>query len=189
MLKISSGNNKVGKIPSVSLTPIKSCVNCSYCKKDCYALKSYRMYPNVRNAWDSNFDLAKNDLNTFFNELDRYLNKKRPKIFRYHVAGDIISQEYFDNMKNIAVKYPDIKFLAFTKNFTIKYRNIPDNLSIILSIFPGMPIPKINLPKAFMQDGTEKRIKTALECHGNCEYCGLCWELKNLNKNVYFNKH
>jgi len=36
-VKISIGNTKMGKIPSVSLPPIKSCGNCKDCASKCYA--------------------------------------------------------------------------------------------------------------------------------------------------------
>ena len=52
-----------------------------------------------------------------------------------------------------------------------------------------MRLPKTTLPLAYMQDGTEKRVTNALECPGNCETCGMCWNLKSLNKNVVFKKH
>jgi hypothetical protein len=43
---------------------------------------------------------------------------------------------------------------------------------------------------AWMQDGTETRIpKGAIECHGNCETCGLCYELPRLGVDVVFHKH
>ena len=35
-VKISNGNAKLGKIPNISLPPIKACGNCEECKKDCY---------------------------------------------------------------------------------------------------------------------------------------------------------
>jgi len=29
----------------------------------------------------------------------------------------------------------------------------------------------------------------AVECPGNCDTCGMCWNLKQLNIDTYFNKH
>ena len=68
-------------------------------------------------------------------------------------------------------------------------KNLPNNLTIVISVWPGLRIPNSKLPKAFMQDGTENRINNAIECPGNCENCGMCWNLSKLGKNVVFNKH
>jgi len=194
MVKISQGNSKLNAnkgehIPNVSLTPIKACTNCNQCKKDCYALKSYRAYPNVKNAWDSNFKLVKTNRKQFFADIDIYIGKKQPRLFRWHVAGDIIDQDYFNNMKILARKHPKVKFLAFTKSYHIRFYGIPDNLSIVLSAWPGLPLPKKNLPIAYYQDGTETRVKNAIECFGRCDTCGMCWSLKKIGKNVVFHKH
>jgi len=51
MVKISNGNTKLGRIPNISLPPIKACGKDVPCKSDCYALKAYRQYPATRKAW------------------------------------------------------------------------------------------------------------------------------------------
>lgn len=56
-------------------------------------------------------------------------------------------------MKNIAHQFPNTKFLAFTKRFDIQYRSLPDNLTVLASMWPKWGDPKIiDLPKAWMQD-------------------------------------
>jgi hypothetical protein len=137
-------------------------------------------------------DIAKNDLNKYFLDISQQIfhAKKSPKFFRWHVSGDIISQEYLEGMKSIAAAFPGIKFLAFTKIYSLKFGKLPENLSIVLSAWPGLPMYNpYNLPVAYMQDGSEKRVKNALECPGGCDTCGMCWNLKKINKNVVFNKH
>jgi hypothetical protein len=186
---ISKGNSKIGKIPNVSLVPVKDCGNCESCKKGCYALKSYRMYPSVRNAWNANSDTARNNPIEYWNTIFTYLEKHKPKLFRYHVAGDILNQEYLNNMIYIANSFPGTQFLAFTKMHHLDFSNKPNNLSIVLSMFPKMIVPDSKLPKAWLQDGTEDRIPdTAQQCAGNCNNCGICWYLGN-GKDVYFIKH
>jgi hypothetical protein len=68
------------------------------------------------------------------------------------------------------------------------------NLSIVLSSWTNLTLPKRTAanwyPIAWFQDGTEKRIsKDTIECFGNCEYCGMCWNLSNLKRDVVFYKH
>ena len=93
-VKISVGNTKMGKVPSVSLPPIKACGNCGLCKNKCYAKKAYRLYPLVKRAYDSNYELATSNHYQYFEDIKKYLKNKKPKYFRWHVAGDILNQEY-----------------------------------------------------------------------------------------------
>ena len=65
-MAISRGNSKLGKVPNISLPPVKSCGNCKQCAPDCYALKSYKQYKNVRASWDYNFDLYKSEPGRYF---------------------------------------------------------------------------------------------------------------------------
>ena len=193
-MKISPKNTKLGSIPNVSLTPVKACGNCAHCKNDCYALKSYRQYKNVRNSWDGNFEQAKTDLSGYMTDLYVYLDKKRPRLFRWHVSGDILSHEYLVCMFSIAKSFPETKFLAFTKMFNLDYSECPKNLSIVFSMWPGQPVPKNTSGVAgfyWLQDGSETRIpENAIECFGTCDCCGMCWNLRNMEVNHIFNhKH
>ena len=189
LVKLSDGNQKVGKCPNVSLTPIKACGNCTQCAKNCYALKSYRMYREVRAAWDGNLQLARGDRAHYFSQISEQLSKRRkpPRYFRWHVSGDILDQNYFDHMCGIAVRHSRTKFLVFTKMHALDFSRAPKNLRVVLSMWPGMPLPTQQLPRAWMQDGTETRVpQDAITCPGLCEDCHACWGLKC---DVVFNKH
>jgi len=190
--KISPGNSKLGGIPNVSLVPVKDCSNCEACKKTCYALKSWRQYPQTRAAWRHNSQLAHKNSSDFFCSIDAYIQKKRPQYFRWHVAGDILDQEYYEDMKTVAKRYPNTRFLCFTKahsgKLIINFSGRPKNLAIVLSMYPEMKVPRKKMPRAWMQDGTETRIpKNAIECSGHCDSCNVCWDLHG--KDVYFHKH
>lgn len=187
-MKISRGNSKLGAIPNVSLTPIRSCANCSACRKDCYALKAYRQYLATRKAWDHNFRQARTDPGAYFSGILEYVLTKRPRFFRWHAAGDILSQEYLGMMEYIARRAPGTRFLCFTKRFDLDYSARPDNLRVRFSYWPGMEAPAVpGILGAWMQDGTEDRIPAgAVKCPGSCENCKACWTTK---KDVYFNKH
>jgi len=194
--RISNGNSKLGKIPNISLTPIKSCGNCSHCKNDCYALKAYRMYPSVKNAWDINYDLVSSSAQNrarFFIDISQYLRKKRPSFFRWHVAGDILDQKYLNSMISTAENYPQVKFLALTKMFHLDYSKTPDNLSIVFSMWTGQRKPRTKKGVAgfaWYQDGTENRVPdSAIECPGKCDSCGMCFDIAKIGGNVVFNKH
>ena len=185
---------KLGSVPNFSLTPGVTCSEdaCKTCYVDgCYARKAYRMYPAVRSAWDKNTDYAKNNTELIFGELCQYFSKYQPKLFRVHTAGDFVSVEYAKIWNEIAHLFPDCKFLAFTKRYDI-VRQIEwaDNFSIVFSSWTGVEFDRTGFPVAWMNDGKEDRIPSdALQCPGNCETCGMCFELKKIGKDVVFGKH
>ena len=190
LIQISKGNAKLGNIPNISMRPGTDCGNCKFCYESCYARKAYRMYPQTKAGWTKNGELAKRDPGTYFKLVRRFLNKKSPSFFRWHVSGDILNQAYADEMIRIAWDYPETKFLAFTKMHHLRFVALPSNLSIVLSMWPGMPEPESTLPKAWMQDGSETRVPAdAIECPGNCETCGMCWALPTLGRDVVFEEH
>ena len=194
---ISRGNSKIGNIPNISLPPIKSCKNCSLCKKDCYALKSYRQYKEVKKCWNDNFKAYGGNENAYFKAIETTLSKiKDLNYFRWHISGDIQNQLYLDSMSYIAEQFPNTRFLAFTKMYDLDYSRIPDNLAIIISLWPGITekdIPEKNqcMPMAYMYDGTnENEIPLkAVPCSGNCETCGQCFFVQETGIDVVFHKH
>jgi len=197
-VKLSKKNSKMGKILNLSLTPITSCRPDAPCAKECYAMKSYRMYKETRAAWDWNYNFWNEDPLAFTLALSRQLSELKPKFFRWHVGGDIPCDLYLEMMCHIAYVLPDTKFLAFTKQYEIvnmfihEGYQIPKNLKIIFSAWPGLKLDNPHyLPVAWMQDGSEDRYEEQeiLECHGQCDACGMCWNLDNIGKDVVFFKH
>ena len=62
---------------------------------------------------------------------------------------------------------------------------------ILFSAWPGMAFLNPQGHRvAWMQDGTETRVPAdAIACPGNCESCGMCYELERLGHDVVFHKH
>lgn len=154
------------------------------------------MYPSVRAAWRENsreFRAADKSGNwrKMTVEIDHYLEHRTPRFFRIHVAGDFLSQAHVDFWADIAARHPAVKFLAFTKRHDLDYAATRfTNFTVVFSMFPGMPDTSWPYPKAWMQDGTETRVPTnAIECPGNCETCGMCFNLQKLQRDVVFAKH
>jgi ferredoxin len=191
-LRISRRNSKV-PFPNLSHTPVKGCGNCQYCAKSCYARKSYKQYPDVRNAWDSNLTLWQDDPEGYAADLGTFLGKTHAKAFRFFVAGDIPDQNYVDSiMIHAALSFPEIRFLVFTKMHHLDFSGRPGNLQVVFSQWPSMPTPaRIDgIQWAWTQDGDETRIPAnALWCPGDCGSCGMCWELSSLERDVYFDIH
>ncbi len=195
-ISISEGNTKMGSVPSVSLTPCTTCAADAPCKRICYARKAYRTYEATRKAYQRNTRMARRNPDEFFTQVRRWLDKKNPDFFRWHVSGDILNEDYLHRMVVTAEIWGGIRFLCFTKRYDIvaRYPNeMPSNLSLVLSAWPEYPIhnPK-RLPIAWMRpkEGFEDRVsKKALECPGNCESCAMCFHLDSLDKDVVFNQH
>ncbi len=186
-IKISPGNSKIGKIPNISLIPIKDCGNCSYCKDKCYAMKAYRQYPNVKNAWGINSKAFREDPYDACNEIAKFIERKHPNYFRIHVAGDFLNDEHVDAWMLMGEAYPEVQFMVNTKMFNLNYSHKPDNMHLRFSMWPEQPIPNIDMPKAWLDDGTDKRIpRTAIQCNGNCDNCLICYIT---NRDVVYKIH
>jgi hypothetical protein len=194
---ISRGNRKLGAIMNVSIQPVQCCPKGIPCAEgDCYALKSLRLYPATRKAWAKNARIAKTNPKRYFTQIANSIADRKPRYFRWHVAGDILSVDYLCQMCRIAAHHPRTRFLVFTKAFHIvnAYENIralPGNLVVIFSAWPRMKIDNPHSHRiAWMQDGTENRVpQNAIECPGNCENCGVCFRLPKLGRDVVFQKH
>lgn len=195
--RISNGNSKLGSLANMSLTPGATCSPeaCKTCLHGgCYAMKSYRMYANVRAAWDANTALAANNLPAMEADLMAYFGAvTAPRFFRIHVGGDFISREYAEMWARVADRNPGTNFLAFTKQWdNVRGVRFPENFSLVLSSWPGTVIPE-DLRElysvAWLDDGTEDIPSDALECPGNCATCGVCWSLAKRGIDVRFAKH
>jgi len=196
-ISISRGNTKLGKMPNISLPPIVTCEPGAMCAKSglCYALKSYRAYPNVRDAWSRNLSVWEEDPKSFETQLENFLTENNPEYFRWHVGGDIPDMAYAKMMLRVARNHHGINFLAYTKRrFVIESDqiagNVPPNLALVLSSWPGQPIYNPHgLPVAYVDDGTETRIPdNAHRCEGSCANCHVCWYLHG-NWSVAFPLH
>jgi hypothetical protein len=185
MVKISKGNRKIGKVWNVSLTPVLSCPSGVPCAKDCYAMKAYRQYKQTKVAWDHNLRTYLADDVIYFGSIIDQLKSYKGKTFRWHVAGDIVDQRYLNGMVNVAKVYPRIQFLAFTKNYYLNFDDVPDNLIVIMSAWPGLHLPEVarKFPIAWLSH--DERIDSIavepFECEEMCESCGMkCFKLDRL---------
>ena len=191
ILCVGIKNVKMGRIPSSSTVPIKDCLPGCPCYKECYALKAYRMYPNVRKGWGDNSWLARNDLPSYTQQHLIYIYQVQPKHFRFMVGGDVVSKKHFLAICSIAEMSPKTKFLLFTKRYDfVDPREIPSNLRVMLSMWPGLKYPprKLSgLSRAYVEGCREdKRMKASYKCHKKCDECFKCWGLKG---DVQFSKH
>lgn len=195
-ISISKGNSKMGFIPSVSLPPVVTCAAGCTCAKKCYAAKRCRIYANTRKAYNRNLEILRNDMDNYF--LQVKAAAMVTKYFRFHVSGDIYDMNYLDRMVKLAQELPGTTFLAFTKQYNfinnfLQYAEIPSNLKIIFSEWPGMPMDNPhNLPIAHVIFKGQEPAESWKICGGNCSECACrgvgCWELKN-GEHIAFYEH
>lgn len=198
-IKISSGNAKLGSIPSISLPAGITCRGDCECHNKCYAKKLERIRKTVRDAYEHNYDLLNKDPDTYWREVEASIMMSR--FFRFHVSGDIPDDTYFEHMVDIARTNTHCEILCFTKKYSIVNRHIniigklPKNLHIIFSGWKGLKMDNpYLLPEAHVRyrDGHTTANNNAKECNGNCTECAItdggCWTLKS-GEQVIFNEH
>lgn len=206
-ISISEGNMKTGRIPAFSLLPGCTCTPeaCAHCLREgCYAVKSafqhgYNYDSNTTlKAWARNTAAARDHLPELEQELNRFFDAMTaPRFFRIHVSGDFFSEVYAKMWFRVIKSHPHTRFLFFTKAWDIM-RALPwlelSNLSPVLSGWTGCRVPddliRAGYRVAWCDDGIENRIPAdAMECPGNCETCGACWNLRAIGRDTYFHKH
>ena len=204
---ISNGNMKTGEIPAFSLLPGVTCTPeaCAHCLREgCYAVKSafqhgYNTEKNTTlRAWARNTAAAKVYLPLLEQALNRFFDSmSAPRFFRIHVSGDFVSLAYAEMWFRIIETHPGTRFLFFSKQWDI-LRALPwldlPNLEPVLSGWTGCRVPddliRAGYRVAWCDDGTEDRIPAdAIECPGNCESCGMCWNLRKIGRDTKFHKH
>lgn len=189
MVSISCGNNKMGKIPSVSLLPILTCpARCNgTCGDKCYAKKLAILRPSVLKSYARNTAvyMARPDL--FSRAVERVMATSQ--YFRFHVSGDIPSRSYLDMVAYLANSNPFCKVLMFTKRYELvndfirDNGSIPSNLKILFSGWTNLkPENPYNLPETTVYAKDEDFRPEWKACGGNCLdcalHCGGCWDAK-----------
>lgn len=199
-ISVSSGNAKMGKIPSVSLPPIVTCspVACRTCGRKCYAKKICRYSKEAAAAYNRNLDILKNNPALFWDDVDRAL--KTSRFFRFNVSGDIYNKKYFEKLCEVVKKNNHCEVLIFTKKYDIvndylKKNKLPKNLHVLFSGWIGIEIDNPhNLPEAHVlfKNGETSAKDGAIYCSGNCFECAInnggCWSLKK-GQQVIFREH
>jgi len=194
-LHLSDGNMKLGRIPSVSLPPLVTCVDNPPCATLCYARKAYEGYAAATAglAWRDNLMFYLSDPSGYFNAIIEALARKRPQVgsepryFRWHVGGDIPDEAYFDGMHKVAALLPGWRFLAYTRRpwaWSADYKytlgQMPENLRIIRSLWLTDPVDDPTHPwfKVHAKGEALPTTSTSQPCSGSCSECKLCWSLK-----------
>ena len=199
MVSISYGNNKMGKIPSVSLLPILTCpARCNgTCGDKCYAKKLAILRPSVMKSYARNTAVFMARPFEFFQAVERVMATSQ--YFRFHVSGDIPNGFYLAIVAYLANNNPFCKVLMFTKQYELvndfirDNGSVPENLKILFSGWTNLkPVNPYNLPETTVYAKDEDFRPEWKACGGNCLdcalHCGGCWEAKN-GETVAFKIH
>ena len=189
LVSISIGNNKMGKIASVSLLPVLTCPGrCNgTCGDKCYARKLALLRPSVLKAYARNTAIAISAPLQFFQAVENAM--KSARFFRFHVSGDIPNREYLDLVAYLCNVNPHCEVLMFTKRYEIVNRfmnenTLPKNLHLLFSGWTNLaPINPHNLPETTVY-ATDADIRSEwIPCGGNCLDCAIhdggCWAAKS----------
>ena len=183
---ISFKGNRKMSAATFNLPAKSTCPGCTkLCAAKCYARKAERAYPTVLPCRKGN-KLASNRLD-FVQSMVESINAKSPAFFRIHESGDFYNQAYLDKWFAIAQACQGTKFLAFTKSFHLNFSDCPSNLAIVWSVWPDTDLAKVPAgPRAYAGACGDTNM---IECPGGCDACGMCWDIKNVGKNVHFAIH
>lgn len=197
-LSVSNANSKMGNVKSISMPRVVTCAPDVPCAKTCY-VAHFDWRRTVRDAYENNLNLWLTDPDSF--EQQAIAAAYGSFYFRWHVSGDIVSQDYLAMMCRVARKLPHTHFLAFTKQYEIvnqyleNKKRIPSNLHILFSEWPDYNMNNpYNLPVAYVsfKNGICDAPSDAKECGGHCEECAYagknCWVLKK-GQSVVLREH
>lgn len=192
LVKVSDKNSKIGNIANLSLPPGSTCVPGIPCYDEgCYALQCYKMFPNVRTAWQYNLSNYRLYPILFFEHLEEWLQENNPIRFRLFVGGDFPDEVFFKMFNDGVWKFPQTNFLVFTKRYDYDYTVAAPNFKIILSCWPGVPLPEnTDLPRAYLKEDERRPKDSYVMCPGKCFECNhKCWDMVDSFFPVVFPKH
>lgn len=187
----------MGAIPSVSLPAITTCAKDLPCSQKCYAARICKFRKNVRLSYENNLKILKHSPDTYWYDVEYEVTKT--DYFRFHVSGDIVDQDYFVHMIDIARRHSDTQILAFTKKYDIvnsvldNLKEFPSNLHIVFSAWPGIKMNNPHqLPVAEVIFRGQSPQNDWKICEGNCFDCASrnsgCWNIEK-GETIAFSEH
>lgn len=171
---------------------------CEHCENDCYAKRTQIFRNGNIPSWAENTILAREEPETFFKEIQQFIDRSMVACIRFHAFGEIPTYEYLLKMVELAYNNPMISFYTYTKRFTWieKYlkenESLPNNLVVNMSIWHKNYDNPYNLPEFIYDDGTEEDVAKLPHCPAvnknghetgiTCSKCKRCFRAKNGDK-------
>lgn len=198
--KVHGGLSRPSKMPCLAYgLPAKYCktgaklhkVPGSVCAS-CYALRGNYMFPSVVEAQERRYNALKHP--QWVDAIVYSLKRRRSSYFRWHDSGDLQGMWHLENIVEVAVRCPEIKFwLATRENALVSQylRNkgqFPKNLIVRVSgamVDGYAPIKFYNT--ATVTTRSDEVTCPAYQQGGKCGDCRKCWD--PTIRNVVFPKH
>ena len=204
--KATNGNKKLGKaIFNINLPPVITCNPEAPCFKECYGRKGHFLFATVQDSMMRNLMAFCQNPDQFFEDIA--YQTKLSLYVRWFGNGDMPNEKFLAGMCKVARKNPNVRYLAFTKqyhivnNYVASGHRIPRNLRIVFSCWKDwIPDNPYNFPTTwvrFPESGKAKKDNIAynafipakaFKCPNNCAECQQCWHLKK-GDSVEFHKH
>lgn len=186
--------------------PVITCREDAPCKKGgCYCCKGTQVMATVQGAYYRNYRLYHEDPVDFWNQVWFKLAHCGLLRCRYFDCGDCPDYAFVEGMVATAKKFPEMKFMAFTKKYFLVNQwidnngNLPDNLNIIFSAWDKdwEVLNPHHLPVAYVDFKDSEKTPVLPEKYQTCpnqkdktitcSMCGKCWR-KDLGA-VVFKQH
>lgn len=194
-LHVSEGNSKIGRIPSVSLPPLVTCVENPPCARLCYARKAYEGYSRNMTgpAWRDNLAYYTSDPDGYFDVIVANLRRRKlpadRRYFRWHVGGEIVDRRYYEGILRVAVALPDWQFLAYSRHYwawsepdDFTSGMMPQNLRVLRSLWIGewdrSDVSPWKAPWFKVLDKDQPVPADGVLCPGSCVTCKRCWHIE-----------
>lgn len=201
-IHMTTKNKKTGPAILDLAFPVCTCRDDAPCKETCYACKGTQKITIVQAAYYRNWRLWNENPDNFFEQVFYEIKYSGLTTVRFFDSGDFPNYDFLERVISLCEKTPDIKYMAFTKQYEIvndyifKNGKLPNNLNIVFSAWDKLwevPNPH-ELPVAYVEF-KDKRMnpdfpKNSFRCpmrESTCSACKVCWN-KNL-KAVIFKQH
>ena len=212
-ISLVNGNNKVGRgiwcfntLPgdkplSTTTRGVLTNINgtwggcCDGCANKCYAIRDAKLHHNsVIPALSKNTLIARNNIESMFEQLKKGLTKNKAEVLRWHSSGEIENYNYLLHMVRLAVEMPHMKFYCYTKRFNLidqylkEHKKLPKNFIVNISVWNGNDkgYDFKNLNKFVYDDGTDPDVAKMRHCPAvnkngkstgvTCAQCGWCFK-------------
>lgn len=199
-INLLAGDEPLTKKDGTQLTNISGTCGgcCDKCKDNCYAIKTQLFRNNNIPSWADNTILATQEPDTFFKEIQQFLDRSMVAAVRFHSFGEIPSFKYLLYMVKLAKENPNVSFYTYTKRFEWvedyldAYKEFPSNLVVNMSIWHKNYNNPYNLPEFIYDDGSEEDVSKLPHCPAvdrnghetgvTCSKCKRCLKAKNGSK-------
>lgn len=192
---LSTSNRKTGGCCNDLAFPTCTCREDAPCKHSgCYCMKGTQQMSSVLAAYTRNLRLYNTDPQDFWEQVAFKVKHNPLPLFRFFDAGDVPDYDFFCGMVELARQFPDIKFMSFTKKYSIVNKwltengDLPDNLNIIFSAWHigwkvenpfGLPVAYVDFKDKTLNPEFPKEITSCPNQKDKtitCSICRKCWD-------------